>query len=118
MTRFKLDENLPREATELLRDARHDAVSVMDQEMSGQSDDTVAAVCRREGRALVTLDLDFADIRAYPPGDYVGIVVLRLARLDRERVLTVLSRLAPLFDTEPLTGRLWIVDESSIRVRE
>ena len=33
--------------------------------------------CRTEGRILITLDLDFSDIRAYPPGTYPGIWVLR-----------------------------------------
>ena len=29
------------------------------------------------GPGLVTLDLDFSDIRVYPPSDYAGIVVMR-----------------------------------------
>lgn len=118
MGRFKLDENLPTEATDVFRNAGHEAVSVMDQQMGGHPDENVAAVCQRERRAVVTLDLDFADIRAYPPADYAGIIVLRLARLDRARVLSVLTRLTPLLDVEPLVGRLWIVDESSLRTRE
>jgi hypothetical protein len=31
----------------------------------------------------VTLDLDFANIRAYPPGKHAGIVVLRLKHQDK-----------------------------------
>ena len=112
MGKFKLDENLPTEAADVLRSAGHHAVSVMDQQMGGQPDDNVAAVCQQEDRAVVTLDLDFADIRAYPPADYPGIIVLRLARLDKQRVLSVMQRLAPLVDEEPLAGKLWIVDES------
>ena len=77
----------------------------------------MAMVCQREGRAVVTLDLDFADLRAYPPSDYAGIIVLRLARLDKPRVLSVLQRLLPLLESEPLAGKLWIVEEASVRVR-
>ena len=33
MGKFKLDENMPTEATNLLRDAGHDAVSVVDQQL-------------------------------------------------------------------------------------
>lgn len=54
--RFKLDENLPAEAADLLRDAGYDAVTVLEQEMSGETDASVAAVCEQEGRVLVTLD--------------------------------------------------------------
>jgi len=117
MGKFKLDENLPTEAADVLRGTGHDAVSVRDQQMGGRPDTDVAAVCRQEDRAVVTLDLDFADIRAYPPADYPGIIVLRLAQLDKRRVLSVMQRLTGLLEQESLAGKLWIVDESSVRVR-
>lgn len=117
MSKFKVDENLPTEAAELLTGAGHDAVTVGDQRMVGQPDTNVATACQREGRAVVTLDLDFADIRAYPPADYAGIIVLRLARLDKPRVLSVLQRLLPVLEREPLVGKLWIVEETVVRVR-
>jgi hypothetical protein len=65
--RLKLDENLPVEATRLLRASGHDAWSVVDQHLQGTADDALDRVCRDEGRILVTLDLDFSDIRSYPP---------------------------------------------------
>lgn len=117
MAKFKVDENLPGEAAELLRSAGHDAVSVVDQKMGGQPDVNVASLCQREKRAVVTLDLDFADIRTYPPAQYSGIIVFRLARLDKRRVLSVIQRLLTVLSEEPLPGKLWIVDESSVRVR-
>jgi predicted nuclease of predicted toxin-antitoxin system len=117
MPAFKVDENLPTEAAELLVSAGHDAVTVGDQCLVGQPDTNVATVCQREGRAILTLDLDFADIRTYPPGNYAGIIVLRLARLDKPRVLSVLKRLLPVLKQEPLVGKLWIVEETSIRMR-
>jgi predicted nuclease of predicted toxin-antitoxin system len=77
----------------------------------------VASVCQQEGRILVTLDLDFADIRTYPPADYSGIIVLRLSRLGKARVLSAVSRMLPTLEQEPLAGRLWIVDENTVRIR-
>jgi predicted nuclease of predicted toxin-antitoxin system len=115
--KFKCDENLPVEAAGLLTQAGHDAVTVTDQRMGGRPDPDVANVCQREGRTLVTLDLDFSDIRVYSPIDYSGIIVLRLSRLDKRRVLAVLQRLLPILDQEPLAGKLWIVDETTVRVR-
>jgi predicted nuclease of predicted toxin-antitoxin system len=85
--------------------------------MGGQPDTNVASVCQREGRTVVTLDLDFADIRTYPPGDYAGIIVLRLARLEKHHVLSVVQRLLVVLEHEPLLGKLWIVGEASVRVR-
>ena len=74
--------------------------------------------CQEEGRVLVTLDMDFADIRAYPPSGFPGIIVLRLGRQDRLHVLNVFTRALALLHTDPLEGRLWIVEEDRVRIRE
>lgn len=65
--RFKIDENLPAEVAELLQASKHDAMTIFDQRMVGELDPKVASVCKSEERALITLDLDFSDIRTYPP---------------------------------------------------
>ena len=66
----------------------------------------------------MTLDLDFANIQAYPPETAAGIVVLRLARQDKLRVLEVVTRLIPEFATKRVSQQLWIVEEDRIRIRE
>ena len=116
--KFKIDENLPAEASELLAAAGHDAMTIHDQRMVGKPDPIVAAVCQTEGRALVTLDLDFSDIRAYPPGDYHGVIVLRPRTQAKPAVLGLISQIIPLLDSEPLHGQLWIVQENGLRIRE
>ena len=115
--KFKVDENIPAEVAAMLASAGYDAMTVPDQQLGGQPDPSVATACRQEARAIVTLDLDFSDIRAYPPADYAGIIVLRLARLDKHRVLSAMQRLLPVLDQEPLAGKLWIVDETTVRIR-
>jgi predicted nuclease of predicted toxin-antitoxin system len=115
---FKTDENLPVEVAELLRQLGHDALSVGEQQLAGHPDTDVAAICQSEQRALVTLDLDFADVRAYPPAAYSGLVVLR----PRLQTVSAIGRLAEqmvrCLDAEPLAGRLWIVEEQRVRIRE
>ena len=66
---------------------------------------------------LVTLDLDFADIRAYPPASFPGIIVLRLTLLDKVHLLAATTRLLTLVTQEELTNKLWIVDETTVRIR-
>lgn len=118
MTAFKVDENLPVEVAQILTEAGHDAVTVPAQKMKGKGDPRLAIVCQQECRAIVTLDLDFGDIRAYPPASYSGIVVLRLWRQDKPRILSVLRRLLTTLQQETLAGKLWIVEESRIRIRD
>lgn len=115
--KFKVDENLPIDVTDVLAGAGYDAVTVMQQGLSGSSDYNLAVICQDEGRVMLTLDMDFGDIRSYPPDEYVGIIVLRLLRQDKPHVLAVVKRLMPLMKTEPLTGHLWMVDEDKVRVR-
>ena len=115
--RFKVGENLPVEVAELLRAAGHDAVTVHDQAMSGASDLSIAEVCRREERAVITMDTDFANIQSYPPEQYPGIVVLQLRRQDKPNVLQTCARLVPLFEREALNRHLWIAEEHRGRIR-
>lgn len=115
--RFKIDENLPVEFAALFTQAGHDAVTVTSQSMQGEPDPAIADVCVREGRVLITLDLGFADIRAYPPHLYPGIIVLRVKRQDKKHLIRVLERAMPMLKQEPVKRRLWIIEETRIRIR-
>jgi predicted nuclease of predicted toxin-antitoxin system len=115
--RFKLDENLPTEGAILLADLGHDAMTVIDQSLAGETDKRLINICTKEERVLVTLDLDFADIRNYPPRKYSGIIVLRPRTQSKQNVLLMLRSIAPLVDSEVLKERLWIVDEEKLRIR-
>ncbi len=115
--RFKLDENLPIGAALLLASLGHNAMTVGDQSLGGERDDRLINICAKEKRALITLDLDFADIRTHPPETYAGIIVLRPRMQNKESVLSLLSSICPIFDTEVVEKRLWIVDEEKIRIR-
>jgi predicted nuclease of predicted toxin-antitoxin system len=115
--KFKIDENLPTEVAVILRAAGHDALTVMDQQLSGRPDPDIASVCQLERRAVITLDKGFSDIRSYPPQDYAGIIVLRLVRVDKWRILATLQRLIAVLSTHSLEGKLWIVDETRVRIR-
>ena len=115
--KFKFDENLPSDLGALLRADGHDAHSVLDENLRGAADPSISKVCQDEERILITLDLDFANIKNYPPQDYPGIIVLRLARQDRDTVLAIIPRILTLLQTEPIAQRLWIVDDNRTRIR-
>lgn len=116
--RFKIDEHLPLEIKDLLAKHQHDPVTVADEGMAGSIDPDVAQVCRKEARALLTLDLDFSDIRAYLPEDYHGIVVFRPVIQSITTLVRLTTRLLTLLEREPLVGHLWIVEDHRVRIRE
>lgn len=115
--KFKVDENLPVEVADLLREAGHDALTILEQEMGGTSDIEIAAVCRAEQRVIVTLDIGFGDIRAYPPAEHNGIIVLRLKQQDKLSILRVFLGVVQSLAERPVQQHLWIVDERQIRIR-
>lgn len=116
--KFKIDENLPAEAAATLRDAGFDADSVWDEGLSGFDDRAIADRVRSEGRILLTLDLDFANIQAYPPSEHPGIIVLRLESQDKPAIIAYVRRLAAALNLRSPAGELWIVGKNRIRFRQ
>jgi len=116
--RFKIDENLHDDVAAMLVAAAHDVHTVHDEGLRGSEDGAIANYCHVEDRTLVTLDLDFADIRTYPPAGHPGMIVLRVGNQSRPHILQVMSRIVALLEKEPITGRLWIVSEAGVRIRE
>jgi predicted nuclease of predicted toxin-antitoxin system len=115
--RFKVDENLPIELADLLINLGHDARTVNDEHLQGVDDPHLLKTCDEEKRILVTLDIDFSDIRAYPPTDHEGIIVLRVGNQSKPHVLEVFGRVVPLFAQERIQGRLWVAEENIVRIR-
>ena len=115
--KWKLDENLPTEIVALLESRGHDAVTVLHEAMGGAPDETVFAACQKEGRILLTLDTDFADIRRYGPRTSAGVVVFRLKSHSKSHVLRSSEFLLGILEKEKTGGCLWIVEENRVRVR-
>jgi predicted nuclease of predicted toxin-antitoxin system len=90
---------------------------VLEEGLGGRDDATIAAACQGEERTLVTLDAGFADIRAHPPKQYPGLIVLRLKRQDKPHVLAIFRRVLRLLSPEAIARKLWIVEEDRIRIR-
>jgi predicted nuclease of predicted toxin-antitoxin system len=114
--RFKIDENLHDDVQALFAANAHDVETVHSEGLRGCDDAKLAAHCYLESRAVVTLDLDFADIRTLPAG-HPGVIVLRVGNQSRRHVLGVMERVLELLKNEPLAGRLWIVSDADVRIR-
>lgn len=116
--KFKLDENLPKASVVLFRENHFDATNVTEEQLEGATDDRIIAVCGYENRVLVTQDLDFSDITLLSRTEVPGIIILRLRSQSRESVFEALGRLIPVLKRSFVTGKIMIVSESRIRIRE
>ena len=115
--KLKLDENLGNRTLTILQRAGHNVTTVTQQNISGISDLDLIDLCSREGRGLVTLDLDFANPLQFQPSKYSGIAVLRLpSPLSQAHLLSAIITLTRALETESLERNLWIVEIGRIRI--
>ena len=75
--KLKLDENLSRHLKHVLENLNYDVLTASDQGLLSQDDITIGKAAKTEGRMLLTLDLEFGDLRKYPPGNHPGIILFR-----------------------------------------
>ena len=113
----KLDENLSRTHAEFLRSRGYEADRVHDQGLSGASDDAVWQRVNAERRFLITLDLDFSDVRRFPPGSHPGILLIRPRSNSRAAVLEILQRILSEQSLESFQGCLVVASEEVTRLR-
>ena len=118
--RFLLDADLPRSSADVVRRHGYDAIDVRDLGPSVAKDPQIARYAQVERLCLITGDYGFADIRHYPPAQYVGIIVLNL---PRTATASYINRLLDSFlkQTEliaQLPGKLAIVEAGRVRLRQ
>ncbi|MBE9054177.1 DUF5615 family PIN-like protein [Nostocales cyanobacterium LEGE 11386] len=70
-----------------------------------------------EKRFFITLDLDFSDVRRFPPGTHPGILLLRSRNRSRQAVLEILTRVVNEQSLTALKGCLVVADEIQTRIR-
>ncbi len=85
--------------------------------LAGHEDPPVLKAATDEGRVLLTFDLDFADIRHYPPGSHAGIVVFRLHDQRWATLQDPVGRLLTGDKLQKLDNGLAIMDETRIRYK-
>jgi len=114
--RFKLDENLGRSVAEALRKAGHEAATVAEERLEGASDRQVLKTAQAEARCLVTLDVEFGNPLLFHPGDYGGIVVIRLPPRGTTAALgACVEALLAAVSRAEVSGMLWIVQPGRVR---
>jgi predicted nuclease of predicted toxin-antitoxin system len=115
--KVKLDENLSARVRTILTAKNHDVDTVVDEGLGGADDNSVANAARREGRMLVTLDLDFADIARFPPGSNPGVIVIRVPEPRPSLVTVALTGLMARYDLNDLSGCTVIAQLGNVRIR-
>ena len=115
--RIKLDENIPRRLVVPLTVLGHDVDTVEQEGLIGSEDPIVWAAAQREGRFLITQDLDFSDLRRYRPGTHHGVLLVRLQAPGRNALLQRIQGLFSHEDTSGWEGCFIVATDRKLRVR-
>ncbi len=117
---FLIDADLSPQLRSLFAEFGHDAVHAGSVNLGRAPDRDIAVFARNAGRCIVTGDFDFANLLAYEPREFAGIVVLTLPRNALPPYIARLLRefLERVPELSPLKGKLLIVEIDRIRVRE
>ena len=114
--KFKLDENLGNRTRPMFEKAGFDVETVLSEKLVGATDDVLFQICKAEGRCLITLDLDFADVVRYPPNYNPGIIILRVPRITLNSLEMLSIQIINALKTYDPIGKLWIVESGRIRI--
>jgi predicted nuclease of predicted toxin-antitoxin system len=115
--KLKLDENLSRHLKPVLAGFGHDVLTAADEGLLSKPDTTIAEAARSEGRMLFTLDVEFGDLRKYPPGSHPGVVLFRPVSLGPLGVNEFIAAFVRRTDLASLAGCVAVVERDRMRVR-
>lgn len=114
---IKVDEDLPSLAAEWLREKGYEASTVVEQGMSGWTDNALWQVIQTAQHFLLTADKGFADLRVHPPGSHAGILLLRPDEDGIRPILKLLENVLEQVDLETLSGTVTVATSRGLRIR-
>ncbi len=118
--RFFLDHCVPRSIGAALEDEGAEVLRLRDHLPTDALDPAVIGRAQELGAVLVTLNGDFADLVAYPPDRYGGIIELQV-RNRPEALPHIAAQLRRLVESRPgpdgYRGLLFLVEPHRVRLR-
>lgn len=115
--RLLADMHIAPRTVRFLGSLGHDVVRVDELLASTADDETVVEAAVREGRCVLTQDLDFSAIVALSGRTAPSVISLRLSSSRVERVNSVLQAVLPELESAVITGAIVTVQDSRVRVR-
>ena len=79
-------------------------------------DEDLLALARREGRVVITADLDFPRMLALSAAEGSGLILFRGGTYSDEEMQGLLERVLEAVETEVLESSVCVVDRQSVRI--
>ncbi|MCM8780299.1 MAG: DUF5615 family PIN-like protein [Candidatus Omnitrophica bacterium] len=110
---FIVDENVRKEVVDFLRTQDQDVMSLP----AGLEDERIAQIAKETKRILLTHDQHFANILAYPPKEYSGIICIKIHPPNAEAIINALENLFQKLPSKQMDKRLIILEKNGFRIR-
>ena len=115
--KFLIDMPVTPEAVAFLTSRGHDAVHAYSAGLATATDSEILAVARRDGRIVITADLDYPRLLAAHQNAGPGLILLRGGSYSDEEMLSLIDRVLNQSDEASLTSSATVVDQTRIRRR-
>lgn len=113
---FLVDENVAPRVTAFLR-GRGNVRDVKEEGWFGLSDEELLSIAQREGRIIITYDVNFAALKKLEQ-EHPGVIFLRLRNLRPEAVVAALERFLAEHEQRDVTNTLATIEETRVRFRK
>lgn len=114
MLRLILDQGVPRDAAQLLRQLGYDCTHVGELQMSRATDAEILAWAREQAATVVTLDADFHAMLAVSGASRPSVVRIRLEGLDARAMVELLSSVLVTYSSDLKRGAFVTVKSHKI----
>lgn len=115
--KFLADMGISPQTAAALRELGHDAVHLHDQNLDRLQDPDILNKAQREGRIVLTHDLDFGDLLAASRMQLPSVIIFRLRNMRPERVEHYLKEIIIQHGDELEKGAIISVTEGQVRIR-
>ena len=115
--RFLADMHIAPRTVTFLQPLGHDVGRVDELLVPTATDEDVVAAAARDGRCVLTQDLDFSAIVALSGRAVPSVISLRLSSSRVDRVNAVLQEILPAVEKDLVAGAIVTVQDGRVRVR-
>lgn len=112
---FLVDMPVSQQLSAWLNQNGHHAVHASEINLHNAKDKDIVALAKKQGRIIITADLDFPQILALSRAPSPGIILFRGGSYSDKEMLALLKRVLDRFDAVKLTHAITVVDKTRIR---
>lgn len=116
--RFLADMGISPRTVAFLRSLGHETVRLDEIGLERSSDRDIIACAVREGRVVLTFDLDYPALLALEPANRVSAVIFRTVNADPAWINGRLAVCLPLTSDALQEGAIVVVEDARLRIRK